>query len=200
MPQVNVLVEGENKRDDQNKMSMGSTVSLIRSDKKIIVDTGSIPAKDTLIRELETYGLAPEDIDIVVLTHLHLDHIINAYLFTNANVLCKVRGGEYPGQVHFLAQGCLERTELFDRSPIAEDVECLLTPGHTEDMLSVLVKTPKGNVVIAGDAFPSQEWIDLNIQPSPLLNVDVGAFNESRRKILEIADYIIPGHGKMFKV
>jgi len=87
MPQVNVLVEGENKRDDQNKMSMGSTVSLIRSDKEIIVDTGSIPAKDTLIRELETYGLAPEDIDIVVLTHLHLDHIINA------SVSCKIFNG-----------------------------------------------------------------------------------------------------------
>ena len=24
--------------------------------------------------------------------------------------------------------------------------------------------------------------------------------NESRKKVLEIADYIIPGHGKMFKV
>ncbi len=199
MAQVNVLVEGENTRDELNKMSMGSSVTLIRSDKVIVVDTGSIPAKEKLISELKKYGLTPEDIDIVVLTHLHLDHIINAYLFANAIVLCKVRGGEYPGQAHFLTQGCLERTELFDQSPIAQDVESLLTPGHTEDMLSILVKTPDGNVVIAGDAFPSQEWINLNIQPSPLINVDVEAFNKSRKKILKIADYIIPGHGKMFK-
>ncbi len=199
MALINVLVEGENSRDEQNKMSMGSSVTLIRSDKRIIVDTGSIPAKDSLIRELGKYELVPEDIDIVVLTHLHLDHVINAHLFTNARVLCKVRGGEYPGQVHSLAQGCLERTGLFDQTSIAEDVECLLTPGHTEDMLSVLVKTPEGYVVIAGDAFPSREWMDLSIQPSALLNVDVEAFNKSRKKILRIADYIIPGHGKMFK-
>jgi hypothetical protein len=29
---------------------------------------------------------------------------------------------------------------------------------------------------------------------------DEKALKESRKKILEIADYIIPGHGKMFKV
>ena len=29
---------------------------------------------------------------------------------------------------------------------------------------------------------------------------DEKALQESRKKILEIADYIIPGHGKMFKV
>ena len=66
--------------------------------------------------------------------------------------------------------------------------------------LAVLVKTPEGNVVVAGDAFPSEEWTDLNMQPSPLLNLDVEKFNKSRKKILKKADYIIPGHGKMFKV
>jgi glyoxylase-like metal-dependent hydrolase (beta-lactamase superfamily II) len=200
MAEVIVLIEGENTRDKENKMSMGSSDTLIKSDRIILVDTGSIPAKDRLIQELEKQGLTPEDIDIVVLTHLHLDHMINVHLFNNAKVLCKVRGDEYPGQVHTLAQGCLERTDLFDSSSIAQDVECMLTPGHTDDMVSVLVKTPEGNVVVAGDAFPNEEWTDLNIKPSPLLNLDVEKFNKSRKKILEKADYIIPGHGKMFKV
>ncbi len=200
MAEVKVLIEGVNRKDDQNKMSMGSTVTLIKTNKRILVDAGAIPVKDELIRQLAKEGLTPEDIDLLILTHLHLDHIINAHLFHNAKVLCKVRGGEYPGQAHFLAKGCLERTALFDMTPIAADVEIMLTPGHTEDMLSVLVKTTKGRVVIAGDAFPSKEWTDSNIQPSPILNVDVDDFNKSRKKILDVADYIIPGHGKMFKV
>ena len=74
MAEVTVLIEGENTRDKENKMSMGSSVTLIKSDRIILVDTGSIPAKDRLIQELEKQGLTPEDIDIVVLTHLHLDH------------------------------------------------------------------------------------------------------------------------------
>jgi len=200
MAEVTVLIEGENTRDEENTLSMGSSVTLIKSDRIILVDTGSIPAKDRLIQELGKQGLTPEDIDLVVLTHLHLDHMINVHLFNKAKVLCKVRGDEYPGQVHVLAKGCLGRTDLFDGIPIAQDVECMVTPGHTDDMLSVLVKTPEGNVVVAGDAIPNEEWADLNLQPSPILNLDVEKFNDSRKKILEKGDYIIPGHGKMFKV
>lgn len=170
---IKVLVEGANIRDGLNKMSMGSSVTLIRTDKTILVDTGPVSSKDKLINELKKEGLTPEDIDIVILTHLHLDHSINAHLFTNAKVLCKVRGGEYPGQSHCLAEGWLVRTDLFDKTPIAADVEIMLTPGHTEDMSSVLVKTAQGNVVIAGDAFPGPEWADLRMQPSAILNVDV---------------------------
>lgn len=200
MAEVTVLIEGENTMDEAHKRTMGSTVTLIESDRIILVDTGSIPAKDRLMRELRKRGFTPEDIDMVVLTHLHLDHILNVHHFNEAKVLCKVRGGEYPGQVHNLVQGYLERTDLFDNSPIARDVVCMLTPGHTDDTLSVLVKTPEGNVVIAGDAIPNEEWADLNLQPSPILNLDVRKFNESRRKILKKADYVIPGHGKKFKV
>ena len=200
MAEVTVLIEGENTKDEKHKRTMGSTVSLIESNKIILVDTGSIPAKDRLVGELKKRGFMPEDIDMVVLTHLHLDHIMNVHLFDNAKVLCKVRGDEYPGQVHNLAQGCLERIDLFDNSLIARDVVCMMTPGHTDDTLSVLVKTPEGHVVIAGDAIPNEDWADLNLQPSPMLNLDVHKFNESRRKILKKADYIIPGHGKKFKV
>ena len=200
MAEVKVLIEGTNAKDEQHAISMSSSVTLIKSDKNILVDTGSIPMKKRLIEQLEKQGLTPEDIHIVVLTHLHLDHIINVHLFFNANILCKVRGGEYPGQAHILSEGCLTRTDLFDHSPIAEDVETMVTPGHTDDMLSVVVKTPEGTVVIAGDAIPDKEWIDLNIQPSPVLNLDVNAFNQSRQKILEKADYIVPGHGTLFKV
>lgn len=194
---VKVLVKGAHEKVD-GKLKIGSSVTLIKSDKNIIVDTGSFTDKDLIIEELKKEGLAPEEIDIVVLTHTHLDHMVNTYLFTNAKVYCKFRGGSYPGQYHMPKDGCLERAEIKDGVNIAEDVEFILTPGHTEDMISVVAKTIDGVVVIAGDAISSEDWTDLNKQPELVYDMDL--FNESRKKILEIADCIVPGHGKLFNV
>ncbi len=199
MAEVKVLIEGHHSKNEENRPKIGSTVSLIKSHNNIIVDTGSFLDKDNLIHELKKEGLTPEDIDMVIITHLDLDHIVNTYLFRNAKIFCKFRGGGYPGHIHFPSEGCVERTDLLKKNLIDEDIEIMVTPGHSEDMISVIVNTAAGKVVVAGDAFPSKEWLDPNRQPNSLVT-DVKKFNESRRKILKVADYIIPGHGGMFKV
>jgi len=199
MAEVKVLVEGYHIKDIEGRPIVGSTVTLIKSRNNIIVDTGSFLDTDTLISELDKEGLTPEDIGIVVLTHLDLDHVVNTYLFRKSKIFLKFRGGEYPGQIHFPSDGRVERTDLLEKNLIDEDIEIMLTPGHAEDMISVIVSTPEGKVVISGDAFPSKEWTDFNRQHDPLM-ADVNKFDESRKKILEVADYIIPGHGEMFKV
>ncbi len=199
MAEVKILIKGYRTRKKLNKAKIRSTSTLIKSDKNIVVDTSSFLEKNRLIKALSKEALTPEDIDMVILTHLHLDHIINTYLFKNAKVFSKFKGGDYPGQTHYPSEGKLERTDLFKKGLIAQDVDIIETPGHTEDMISVVVTTPKGMVVITGDAFPNEAWTDFDRQPDPLWN-DVEEFNKSRKKILEIADYIIPGHGPMFKV
>ena len=199
MAEVKVLIEGHHTKNIENRPRIGSTVTLIKGRNNIIVDTGSFPDKEPLIHALKREGLSPEDIHIVIITHLDLDHIVNTHLFTKAKIFCKFRGGDYPGQTHFPSEGCLERTDLLKKNLIEDDIELILTPGHAEDMVSVIVDTPDGKVVVAGDAFPSEEWMDLNRQPSTLVT-DVEKFNESRKKILKRADYIVPGHGAMFKV
>ena len=40
-----------------------------------------------IINGLAAKGLKPEDVDVVVLTHLHFDHIGNTDLFTNARFI-----------------------------------------------------------------------------------------------------------------
>lgn len=199
MAEVKVLIEGHHTKNEDNRPKIGSTVTLIKSQCNILVDTGSFLDKEPLIRGLEREGLAPDDIDVVIITHLDLDHIVNTYLFNGAKIFCKFRGGDYPGQTHFPSEGSLERTDLLKKDLIDKDIEIMLTPGHADDMISIIVNSPEGKVVIAGDAFPSREWMDFNRQPSSIVT-DVERFNESRKKILEIADYIIPGHGEMFKV
>ena len=203
MAEVKVLIEGVHKVIDKEKLRLkiGSTVSLIKTNKNIIVDTGSFLDKEKIIDELKKEDLTPENIDIVILTHLHLDHTVNTYLFRNAKIFCKFSkpNKDYPGQFHYPKEGSIERTEINDNIKVAEDVTFLLTPGHTPDSISVVVNTEKGKIVITGDAFPSEDFLDLSKEPIPYL-VDIRAFNESRNKIIKIADYIVPGHGKMFKV
>ena len=197
MAEVKVIIEGTHKPLGNEKLKVNATVTLITSDKNIIVDTGYFNEREILISELKKENLTPEDIDIVILTHTHLDHIVNTYLFQNAKIFCKLRKN-YSGQFHIPSEGGLERFNLTDGIELAKDVSILLTPGHTEDHISVVVKTNKGTVVIAGDALASESLMDLKKQP--LLAADFNDFNESRKKILKIADYIVPGHGNIFKV
>jgi len=198
MAEVKVLVEGNHERLDDGKIKIGSTVTLIKSDKNILVDTGSFLDREKLIEELKKENLSAEDIDIVILTHLHLDHTVNIYLFSNAKIFYKLRGKDFAGLVGFPKEGKIQRFELVDEVEIAKDVLILLTPGHTEDSISVIVNTSNGKFVIAGDAFDSKKLLDVNVQPPLYWNLD--EFNKSREKILNIADYIVPGHGKMFEV
>jgi len=72
---------------------------------------------------------------------------------------------------------------------------------------SVLVPTEDfGKIVIAGDIFWWRDNEKQKTDKESLINhKDPYVKNEealinSRKKVLDIADYIIPGHGKMFKV
>ena len=200
MAEIKVLIEGVNEKIGQDKLKVGSTVALIKTDKIILVDTGSFLDGGKLINELKMEDLTPEKIDIIVLTHIHLDHIINVHLFKNAKIICKFRGGLYPGQIHYPKDGCLQRFEIKDGVKIAKDVELILTPGHSDDMISAVVDTKEGKIVVSGDAISNEDWVDLNKMADPTMVTSIEEFNESRKKILSLADYVIPGHGKMFKV
>ena len=99
-----------------------------------------------------------------------------------------------------MSEGYLSRADLSDGAEISKDVKIIHTPGHVMDMISVVVETKGGKVVITGDAISDKEMIDLNKKGDPVVPADIWEYDKSRKKILEIADYIIPGHGRMFKV
>ena len=74
----------------------------------------------------------------------------------------------------------------------------MLTPGHTDHDLSVVVETGIGTVAIVGDLFEYEgDWAD---DAWLAWSRDQGRQRESRQAMLAIADYIIPGHGTMFRV
>jgi glyoxylase-like metal-dependent hydrolase (beta-lactamase superfamily II) len=158
----------------------------------IIADPGS--NKKLLLRKLSKERLRPGDIDLIFVTHYHLDHTLNIRLFQDCDVLDEDeinkddRISEYSGKIP------------------KTDIRVIPTPGHAHEHASLLVKTEKGNVIVAGDLFwwrtdekQKTDYRSLIEKEDPYVK-NKDEIKESRKKILGIADYIIPGHGRMFEV
>ncbi len=191
MAQVKVLIEGVHESDKVFKAS--STVTLVKSDKNVIIDTGSFLDEQKIIDALAKENLKPKDIDMVVLTHLHIDHSRNTNIFSNAALY--VKHSDFSGSKWDINNITCETIEL-DNLEIAKDVKVILTPGHFPYHISVVVKTKDGIIVIAGDAVSAKEALG----KIPYPQWDDKEYLKNQKKILKIADWIIPGHGKMFKV
>src|SRR5262245_3294678 len=65
-----------------------SAVTLIEHEgRRILVDSGLVDDGEKLVARLAAHGLRPEEVDTVVATHLHYDHVGNHLLFPNAQYL-----------------------------------------------------------------------------------------------------------------
>ena len=193
MAKVKVLVEGY-AREENHIEYASSTVTLVQAEgKNIIVDHGMDRKK--LLEALEKEKLSVKDIDFVVLTHMHPDHCLLAGLFENAEVVYGTENYNFKGRI-----------EANDSEMDVEGVEFIRTPGHESFHYSVIVDTDEGKVVIASDIFWWTDDAEQKTDKESLMNLedpyksDEKALKKSREKVLEIADFIIPGHGKMFKV
>jgi glyoxylase-like metal-dependent hydrolase (beta-lactamase superfamily II) len=53
----------------------------------VVVDTGLMLQESALLGALRAHGLAPDDINLVINTHLHIDHCGNNTLFPRAGIV-----------------------------------------------------------------------------------------------------------------
>jgi glyoxylase-like metal-dependent hydrolase (beta-lactamase superfamily II) len=90
--------------------------------------------------------------------------------------------------------GLWDRDKVEDwKEQFTDNIKIIKIPGDSYDGITLLVKTDKGIVAICGDVF----WKENFPEDDPYTQ-DKEKLKESRRRILEIADWIIPGHGKMW--
>ena len=187
MAEIKILKEGYSIKEN-GKVKADCSITLIKSKKNIIVDTGVLGDAEKIISKLAKENLTTDKIDFVVHTHGHTDHIANTYIFKNAKI------------VGFGSINYKDEFEFFeDNFKIDKDVEVIKTPGHTLEDISVIVKTSDGIVVVAGDCFENEND-NKKTELAKHWSNDWPIQLKSREKILKIADYIVPGHGKMFKV
>ena len=115
---------------------------------------------DSALAELE---LTPDDIDVLVLSHLHFDHAANAKMFDNGRTRIlaqadeiegvKTIEGEFKG-AHLVSDfDGLHLEAVHGDAEIAPGVEVIFTPGHTWGTMSLKVDLPEaGTKIFTSDA------------------------------------------------
>jgi glyoxylase-like metal-dependent hydrolase (beta-lactamase superfamily II) len=186
---VKILVEGFSNADsvgETGEEATCATVSLILDEGiSIVVDPGILESQQILVDALKKENLNIEDIDIVCITHSHLDHYRNVGMFPNAKVL------EFFGLWH---KNSIESwSENF-----TPNIQILKTPGHDYTGITPFVTTENGVVAICGDIFWKENYPEDPGDDN--YASDYEKLAESRELVLDLADWVIPGHAGIYKV
>jgi glyoxylase-like metal-dependent hydrolase (beta-lactamase superfamily II) len=194
-------------------------------DRRILVDTG-IDNLDRFISddlraklglggtgstrsELERLGLRPEDVDTVVLTHLHFDHCENLAAFTNARIILNelewrfvttpqtgpalTRAAFPRAPLAYLIDEAWERFEVVNgTAEVAPGVNAIWTGGHTPGHQIVTVTTDGGLVILTGDEIATYDNLDLDIPIGGYHDLD--RVVASMRLIRSLAGVVVPAH------
>jgi glyoxylase-like metal-dependent hydrolase (beta-lactamase superfamily II) len=180
--------------DEQNRFDTGLNSLLIRTgDKNILVETGignKLPEKlvqiykqpAQLLDNLHKTGLAPEDIDIVINTHLHFDHCGWNTVRRGDQIAPTFPKAKYYVQKKEWEHGRLqlERDAISYMSPnydpliesgqmelldgdleIAPGVSVKVFPGHTANMQAVIVESGGKKACYISDLIPTAMHLDL---------------------------------------
>lgn len=164
--------------------------------------------EDLVSAHLAKIGLHPADIDIVICTHLDVDHAGNHDLFPQARFL--VQAQHYA----FACNGGLSRFnyprakwndarlhyELIEGDPVvAPSVQLIESSGHVPGHQSVLLHLPHtGAVLLAADAILYAALADADTRAILPFDLDEPSVRASTRKLLALAEreqaMIVFGH------
>lgn len=179
----------------------------------VIVDTGMGPGphellgneKGKLIDNLSTMGINPSDVDIVVMTHLHPDHVgwnivedgvNNIPAFPNAQYFVPKDDWNY-----FTSPDVIDNNPQIKNSVIplkdngvlelvgdgfrfTPEISAISTPGHTPGHISVLITSFGEKAIIVGDIYHSPAQISEN-DWCAIFDIDKKAAIKTRRDITD---------------
>lgn len=185
--------------DEQNRLDAGLNSLLVRTgEKNILIETGignKLPEKlvqiykqpAKLLDNLNAAGVAPEDIDIVINTHLHFDHCGWNTMRRGDQVVPTFPNARYYVQQKEWEHGRLqlERDAISYMSPnydpliesgqmellkgdreLAPGISVKVFPGHTANMQAVIVESGGGGnekktACYISDLIPTSNHLDL---------------------------------------
>ncbi|NCB42662.1 MAG: MBL fold metallo-hydrolase [Clostridia bacterium] len=174
----------------------------------ILFDTGSNDDREELWAELNKMNINIDSIDIVFISHLHYDHCCNIELFEKAKIMVSARelqyvlSGEYkkykdPYVPYATVKYFEDRFTTFkEGDEIASGVQAIALPGHTPGVFGLVLE--KERVIFTGDAVKNAYDFTHEVPPYAIYDGKLGL--ESYKKIPPVADLIVPGHGRPFKV
>lgn len=155
---------------------------LLRGPRTVLVDPGLPMQNEPVLRALEVRGLSAADVDLIVLTHAHLDHAGGC-----ADVMAPVAVHELEATAPYwaLAGGLLERLPLElltgDDGRLAPGIAWALTPGHCPGHISLAVETTEGTAVLCGDTIgPGRAEFDAMKPTGPAAETTLASWRRIR--------------------
>ena len=170
---------------------------LIRGERDYLVDPGLIMQGGPVLGALGELGVDPNEIKDVILTHLHFDHAEGLAAWPHRRTLVHRLETEAPYAQ--IISGMLEMADLEvldgDQGEIEPGLRWLRTPGHSDGLISLLVETGDGLVVIGSDCVgPLPEYFDQMDLPEDF-GPERDELLEQWRKIRDLDPaVVIPGH------
>jgi glyoxylase-like metal-dependent hydrolase (beta-lactamase superfamily II) len=163
--------------------TVASTVTFVADGEvRVVVDPGMVPdAGRAILEPLAALGVAPQAVTDVVLSHHHPDHTLHAGLFPRARV-----------HDHWAVyQGDVWTTRGAEGVELSPSIRLIETPGHSPQDITTLVGTADGVV-----ACTHLWWTAGGPAEDP--HADPDALRAGRRRVLEVAALVVPGHGPPF--
>jgi glyoxylase-like metal-dependent hydrolase (beta-lactamase superfamily II) len=163
-----------------------------------------------LVAGLARHGVRPEDVEVVVLSHLHFDHVGNNELFPGARFI--VQRDEltlalapprfsmfYYPEYRYKMMAILDRVEAIDGDvDIDPDVRLLKIGGHTPGCQATLVHTSTGVVCLTSDTMYNYRNIELDWPVGSFW--DLPDLLRGMARMRHEADILVPQHDWQFAV
>ncbi len=212
-PRIDVVLQGFGFTCDQGTPGFCAVVLVEGEDRtgrltRILVDPAHVGRRQALAEALTARSLTPEDIDAVVLTHAHWDHVQNIDVFERAPLYLHPHERRYAHRPHRndwatpkwtgAILETMEVREVEEGAELLPGVGVIELPGHSPGSIGVTVETERGLEIITGDAlhFASVARTGQN----PLIFWSAEQAQRSIRRVLDSADAIYPGHDQPFRL
>lgn len=149
---------------------------------------GVVESEHMLLENLNKLGLGHEDIDIIILSHLHFDHaggLLESYqdgkepklLFPNAQFIVSQKAMERAQNPHprdrasfiphlqqqLIDSGRLHLIESDSTELLGEAYRFHYSDGHTPGLLCTEITTAQGPILFGADLIPGTSWVHLPI-------------------------------------
>jgi N-acyl homoserine lactone hydrolase len=181
--------------------------------RNILVDTGCDagsyaagpmpPVEDvaSIEQNLSRFDLEIKDMDAVILTHLHFDHVAFLHLFGHCPKFVQKRElraalnpHPYFSNMYVPAFFRDVKFEVIDGDmELFPGIEVALVPGHSIGSQAVIVNTEEGRAAVSGFCCVAENF-DIDNMSIPGIHQDVQQAYDSMHKLLGLADIIYPNH------
>jgi glyoxylase-like metal-dependent hydrolase (beta-lactamase superfamily II) len=154
--------------------------------------------------QLRKFGLTPEDIGHVLITHLHFDHVDDVPQYKNAKIYVGKKEWEgatsrSPSWGHgpFLHEfsnnpQCRDRLVLVQDQEVLPGIESFWLGGHTPGSAAYRIHTAAGWAVLTGDTISLLANFERKIPPGVFENLD--ECRAAIEKVRAKADIVLPSH------